>query len=237
MEKIFYDFHIHSCLSPCGDEDSTVNNVVRMAKIKGLNAIAIADHNSTGNCKSALEVGKREGITVLPAMELTTEEEIHILMLFSSLAGAEAFGSLVKERMMKIKSDPKIFGRQVYLGSEDEEIGEEEYLLTVSSGIGVYETADLAKKYGGVAIPAHIDKQANGLLGILGVYDEQLKFTAVECKEKPPLNLPFITNSDAHYIWDISEAENYILAGECSAESIVSLLSSGNFKAGSVKKD
>ena len=41
--NIYYDFHIHSCLSPCGDDDNTPNNIVNMALIKGLNAIALSD--------------------------------------------------------------------------------------------------------------------------------------------------------------------------------------------------
>ena len=58
--KLFYDFHIHSCLSPCGDEDSTPNNIVNMALLKGLNAIALSDHNTGKNCPAAMAVGKKK---------------------------------------------------------------------------------------------------------------------------------------------------------------------------------
>ena len=43
---LYYDFHIHSALSPCGDADMTPNNIVGMASIKGLDAIAVSDHNT-----------------------------------------------------------------------------------------------------------------------------------------------------------------------------------------------
>ena len=34
--EYFADLHIHSCLSPCGDEDMTPANICGMAKLKGL---------------------------------------------------------------------------------------------------------------------------------------------------------------------------------------------------------
>ena len=47
--KLFCDLHIHSCLSPCGDALMTPNNIVGMAFIKQLDAIAVCDHNSAEN--------------------------------------------------------------------------------------------------------------------------------------------------------------------------------------------
>ena len=41
-----YDLHIHSCLSPCADDSMTPHNICNMAKIKGLDLIAVTDHNS-----------------------------------------------------------------------------------------------------------------------------------------------------------------------------------------------
>ena len=36
MKEYYYDLHLHSCLSPCGDEDNTPNNIAGMAKLCGL---------------------------------------------------------------------------------------------------------------------------------------------------------------------------------------------------------
>ena len=41
MPELNYDLHIHSCLSPCGDDDMTPANIVGMAVIKGLDLIAV----------------------------------------------------------------------------------------------------------------------------------------------------------------------------------------------------
>ena len=47
--KFAMDLHIHSALSPCANEDMTPNNIVNMAVIKGLDIIAVTDHNSADN--------------------------------------------------------------------------------------------------------------------------------------------------------------------------------------------
>ena len=83
--KYYYDLHLHSCLSPCGDMDMTPNNIVGMAKLLGLDVIALTDHNSTLNCQAVIKVGKENGLCVIPGMELTTAEEIHVVCLFPTL--------------------------------------------------------------------------------------------------------------------------------------------------------
>lgn len=55
MNKYYYDLHIHSCLSPCGDNDMTPNNIAGMAALKGLNLLALTDHNTAKNCPAFFE--------------------------------------------------------------------------------------------------------------------------------------------------------------------------------------
>ena len=80
--KLYYDFHIHSGLSPCGDNEMTPNNIVNIAKLYDLDVIALTDHNSTLNCKAVMDLGKEIGLTVIPGMELCTSEEVHLVCLF-----------------------------------------------------------------------------------------------------------------------------------------------------------
>ena len=47
---------MHSCLSPCGDMDMTPNNIVNMCYLKGLELIAVTDHNTAGQLKSIKKV-------------------------------------------------------------------------------------------------------------------------------------------------------------------------------------
>ena len=139
--KLYYDFHIHSCLSPCGDEDSTPNNIVNMALIKGLNVIALSDHNTGKNCPAAMAVGKKNGLVVLPAMELTTSEDIHVLCLFERYEDLAKLEEHIQKTRLRIKNRPEIFGRQLIMNEQDEIVGEEENLLIVSSGVSVEEAA------------------------------------------------------------------------------------------------
>ncbi len=222
--KLFYDFHIHSCLSPCGDEDSTPNNIVNMALIKGLNVIAVSDHNTGKNCPAAIAVGKKNGLVVLPGMELTTSEDIHVLCLFERYEDLQKLEEHIRKTRLRIKNKPEIFGRQRILDENDEVIGEEEDLLIVSSGVSVEEVAALVAGYGGIAIPAHVDKAANSVIAVLGAFDYGMGFKMVECAHETDVALPRITDSDAHYLWDISEAEHTIEAETCSAHGVFAAL-------------
>ena len=222
--KLFFDFHIHYCLSPCGDEDNTPNNIVNMALIKGLHVIALADHNTGKNCPAAIAAGRKNGLVVLPAMELTTAEDIHILCLFERYEQLHRLEEHIASTRLRVRNKPEIFGRQLVLDENDVCVGEEEDLLIVSSGISVDEVASLVKGYGGIPVPAHVDKQSNGLIGVLGAFDPALGFELVECGKDPGLGLPRLVDSDAHYLWDISEAEHAIEAESCSAHGVFAAL-------------
>ncbi len=230
--KIYYDFHIHSALSPCGDNDMTPNNIVNMAVIKGLNAIAVTDHNSVRNCEAAIKAAQGLPICVLPGMELCTAEEIHVLCLFSSLEDAYGFFEEVRAKYMPVKNRPEIFGRQLVMDENDEVVGEEEILLTMSTGVQIGECAPLAKRYNGVAIPAHIDRTSYSLISVLGAVPDDLGFNRIEISSTGDINLleaqygslekfGRLKNSDAHYLENISEPENTLEVKLCTAEEII----------------
>lgn len=237
--KIFYDFHIHSCLSPCGDMDMTPNNIVNMAMIKGLDIIAVEDHNTCGNCRAVMEVGERNGLTVIPAMELNTKEEVHILCLFNDIEKAEEFSCYIYNNIPNIINKEEIFGRQIYMNSKDEVIVEEEKLLITASNIGVYDAASLCSEYNGIAIPAHIDKNSYSILSILGFITEDMGFSSYEIspraiysellKEQKILkDKTIISNSDAHYLWDIAERERFIEIASISIKNVIEYFSGKN---------
>lgn len=98
MNGLYYDLHLHSCLSPCGDDDMTPANIVGMAAVKGLDVIALTDHNSCKNCPAAIHHGQQYGVIVIPGMELCTIEEVHIICLFPELDAALAFDQYVYSR-------------------------------------------------------------------------------------------------------------------------------------------
>ena len=231
--RFYYDLHIHSCLSPCGDDDMTPCNIVGMAKLIGLDVIALTDHNTCRNAPAVLKAAANVGITALAGMELTTSEDVHIVMLFPSLENALAFNDYVDIKRMRIKNRPDIYGNQLVLDENDGIIGAENDLLIAATEIGVYDTARLAYEYGGVAIPAHIDRDGNGLISMLGAIEKDMNFSTVEFsptagedfkKRYIDEGYGFMRNSDAHRLESISERENFIELDKLTPEAIIAVL-------------
>ena len=124
-----YDLHVHSCLSPCADNDNTPNNIAGMAHLSGIKIVALTDHNSAKNCPAFFEAAKRYGIVPVAGMELTTSEDIHVVCLFEELENAMRFDEFIAAKRVLIKNRTDIFGDQLILDGNDEMIGTEEHLL------------------------------------------------------------------------------------------------------------
>ena len=234
--KYYYDLHIHSCLSPCGDMDMTPNNLVNMAKLLGLDVIALTDHNTSRNCRAAMEVGREIGLLVIPGMELTTAEDIHAVCLFPDLEKALKWDEYVDSHRIKVKNRPEIFGRQVIMNSADEETGEIEQLLLPATEIGIMDAHRIVGEFGGICYPAHIDRDSLSILSVLGEIDENCGFTTAELadisklpqlKQQHPIleKMNIITCSDAHYLQNMRDAENTLELKELTAECVLEALS------------
>lgn len=236
MPSLYYDLHIHSCLSPCGDDDSTPGNIVGMAMIKGLDVIAVTDHNSCKNCPAVLKYAREYGITVLPGMELTTAEEVHVLCLFAHLSDALAFDAYVYDRLPTIQNREDIFGHQ-YLCDEDDQItGSIPYLLINATTISFDDVWELTANYNGIMIPAHIDKSSFSLIANLGFIPEDSRFTCAEVKDLSRLHelarlnpylksCRIINNSDAHQLELIHEPYHTLEVKSRDPEEILRVLS------------
>ena len=115
MPGFLCDLHIHSCLSPCGDGDMTPYNLVNMAKVMGLDILALTDHNSSLNCPAAARAARDAGIAFVPGMELTTSEAVHVVCLFPDVDSSLRFSGYVSERLPKIKNRLDIFCKQLIM--------------------------------------------------------------------------------------------------------------------------
>ena len=219
MNRYYYDLHIHSCLSPCGDDDNTPNNVAGMASLCGLNIVALTDHNSCKNCPAFFEAAKKYGIIAIAGMELTTSEDIHIICLFEELSDAMRFSDEVEKYRIPFPNRVDIFGEQMIMDGDDNVIGIEENLLSNATRISVDEVPDLVEKFGGICYPAHIDRQANGIIAVLGTFPENSKFNCFELHDgskaedyiaRYGLEGKVLTvGSDAHYLTDMRDKEFY----------------------------
>lgn len=217
-----YDFHLHSALSPCGDNDMTPNNIVGMAYVAGVHAIAITDHNTVGNVRAAQIAGEKLGVKVLAGMEIETAEEVHVLTLYPTLDIAGQVGKIVYEHLPPIKNKPEIFGHQYYMNENDEIEGEEEKLLISPTTLSIEDVFKIVKDAGGFAAPAHIDRHSYSVLTNLGFIPEELNAEWIEIsyrvdsveeymKSRPDLaKYKVLRNSDAHYLKDIAAREFHL---------------------------
>ncbi len=234
--RIYYDLHLHSCLSPCGSEDMTPANLVNMAHLLGYDMIALTDHNSCLNTPAAVRLGEQAGIVVVPGMELCTSEEAHVICLFPNVAAAMGFHEYVAKRSAGITNRPEIFGRQVIMDETETVLGEEETLLLNATAVSVNQVAAVAGNFGGAAFPAHVDKNAFSVIASLGFIPPEAGFAAAEIsaagdvdkllKTNPELNGKILLrNSDAHYLENMPEPCAWLALPEKTPECLIAALS------------
>lgn len=235
MADLYYDLHIHSCLSPCGDEDMTPANIVGMSMIKGLDVIAVTDHNSCRNCPAVMAAAEEYGILAIPGMEITTSEEVHAVCLFEELKAAMEFDAYVYEKLMPFPNNEEIFGRQLIYDASDQICGTVPNLLINATEISFDDLWTLVRGYGGVMFPAHVDKSANSLIANLGFIPPDSRFQVAEVKDLKKLhqlrrdhpyleNCRIISNSDAHFLEDIKEPELTLHVSDRSIKDVLKTL-------------
>ncbi|MBP3301194.1 MAG: PHP domain-containing protein [Clostridia bacterium] len=220
MSRYYYDLHIHSCLSPCADDDMTPANIAGMASLKGLTLLALTDHNSCRNCPAFFEACKAFGIVPVPGMELTTAEDIHLVVLFPTLEQAMEFDREIHGHILPIRNRPDIFGNQRIVDSDDNLLEEEDLLLINATDLDVDSAIALVRRYGGALYPAHIDRPSNGMIAILGTVPAEYGFSCVEFNdishrdailaEHGLQRCKTLCSSDAHDLGRINEAEHFI---------------------------
>lgn len=225
MNKYYYDFHVHSCLSPCGDDESTPNSIAGMATLNGLNVVALTDHNTCRNCPGFFGAAKRHGIIPIAGMELTTAEDIHIVFLFEKLEDAMEFDKEINTRRILFENRVDIYGEQYIMNSEDEVLGTEKHLLSNATTVTVEECPALAERFHGICYPAHVDRQANGIIATLGVFPDIKGFNCCEFHDKDKVEeykklYPLIgekkilVSSDAHYLWDMRDENDFFMVDD-----------------------
>ena len=224
--KIYCDLHIHSCLSPCGDMLMTPNNIVGMAFIKQLDVIAVCDHNTAENLPAVKEAADMMGVVLLPGMELTTREEAHMLAYFPDVDSALAFSREVHAHLPPIQNRPEFFGRQVIMNGQDEEIGEEDTLLISALEWSFEECERQIHRFGGLCVPAHINRGSNGVLNALGFLPGGAQYDALEVSDAvamPPVDISgyrTLRSSDAHYLENILEPTFQLEVREKSVQGV-----------------
>ncbi len=215
LKKYIADLHIHTCLSPCADIDMTPSNIVNEAIEKKIDIIAITDHNSSKNAEAAIEAANQHNITVIPGMEVTTSEEVHIIALFLSIEQAKDFQNVIYENLLSGENDELLYGDQIIVNSKDEVLDFEKKLLIGATMLGIDMLIDIVHSLNGIAIASHIDREHFSLISQLGFIPETLEIDALEVssfiKAEDAYNRfgnnkkPLVSFSDAHYLNDIGK--------------------------------
>lgn len=207
------NLHVHTCLSPCGDLDMHPSALVDEAVSQGIDIIAICDHNSSENVPYVLRAAKGKPLTVVPGMEVTSREEVHVLALFEDMESLSSLQVYVYANLAG-RNDEKAFGLQPIVNEEGEVEGFNEHLLIGAANISLEDLVSRIHEEGGLAIAAHIDRPSFSVIGQLGFLPEHVPFDALEVSSRlgirggrerfPELSgYSFITSSDAHFIRDI----------------------------------
>ena len=223
MALFTYDLHVHSCLSPCGDDEMTPCNIAGMAMLAGVKIVALTDHNSCKNCPAFFEACEAYGVTPVAGCELTTSEEVHMVCLFEGLKQALAFDEALQPFRMPLKNRVEIFGNQFIMAGEDEIVGQDPWFLPAATTLTLTEAAELVRNMGGLAYPAHIDRESNGLLAILGSFPEEPVFELCEVRDKENAQKlsegrRVVVSSDAHRLEDFAVTLNH-LELDCDPEA------------------
>ena len=222
--KFKFDLHIHSALSPCAEKEMTPVTIVGSAALIGLDFVAIADHNAIGHVPVAMKAGDAFGVSVVPAVEVQTNEDIHLLCLFPTYGELEAFFRELPLSERKNRAD--LFGEQLYFDEDDNIVGTEHRMLLDSMGIGCESVRVLAERHGGVAVPAHIDRDANSMLKILGAVPPEYRTVELSTRvgesdfRKWSEERLVIVDSDAHTLEDVS-ARGEIELPEGTVEALI----------------
>jgi hypothetical protein len=189
--------------------------VVSMSLARRLDIIAICDHNSSENVPYVIQCAKGTGLTVLPGMEITSSEEVHVLALFDKLENLSPLQDLVY-RHLPGNNDEDIFGCQAIVNEHDEVEGLSERLLIGATTLPLQQIVSDIRRFGGLAIAAHIDRESFGILGQLGFIPEGLALDALEISRRTGLaearrrwpefaQSAFVESSDSHIITDIGK--------------------------------
>ena len=212
--KIFIaDLHLHTCLSPCGEQEMSPKRIVNEAVKKEIDLIAICDHNSTENVPAVVEASLDSDITVLPGIEITSREEVHVTGLFEYYEDLSALQSYIYHNL-EGENDSSVFGVQMIVNKDGTEVGFNRRLLIGATNLSIESIVQAIHEKNGLAIAAHIDREGFGILGKLGFIPINLELDALEIS--PRMNLkdalttfgeykhfPFIHSSDAHRLNEI----------------------------------
>jgi len=222
------DLHVHTALSPCADSDMRPLQMLLTAEEHAVSVLGVVDHSTARNAWAVFDVAEAFDVRVFAGLEVESAEGVHVLALFDTVETAMAMDGYVAEHLPDLANRPEFFGEQLLLDGLGHVVGLDPRLLATAVDLSIEEIADHTAALGGMSFPAHIDRQAYGLLSVLGFVPPDLKVDGFELsrhtspadarRQWPQLaGLPLFTSSDAHLLEDIGAAATWISADLAAA--------------------
>lgn len=193
------------------------STVVAVARNRGLDVIAICDHNSAENAATVRVVGAAAGLAVIGGMEITSREEVHLLALLPDDRALAAVQDVVYAHLSG-ENDPQVFGEQWVVDDCDRVLAENPRLLIGATDLSLGDVVDLVHEHSGIAIASHVERPSFSLISQLGFIPENLGLDALETctdgAESWTADLPVIRSSDAHRPSEIGSGMTRFLVEE-----------------------
>ena len=212
------DLHTHTCLSPCGDARMIPPRILALAAKRDIDVIGITDHNTAENVSALKEIAGDFGLSVIGGMEVTSEEEAHVLAFFDDERELRDFQSFIYAHLHGANS-PENFGHQWVVDAEGGVLDINPRLLIGATELSVHKLTEAVHERNGAAIAAHVDRQAFSVLSQLGFIPADLALDAVELSpfyaesgfDPDSTGRPWVTFSDAHYEEEIGRSYTELL--------------------------
>lgn len=224
------DFHVHTCLSPCAELDMYPRAIVEKALAAKLDVIAICDHNASENAEYVAKAARGAALTVIPGMEITSSEEVHLLALFDGIEELKRMQAVIYDHLPGTNRE-QLFGCQAIVNDGDIVEGINDRFLLGATSLALQDIVQAVHRFGGLAIAAHVDRESFSILGQLGFIDPDLPLDAIEITHElgtqkarqrfPELfRYPFLESSDAHLVKDIGSGSTTMMLERANLQEI-----------------
>jgi len=205
--------------------------VARQARERGLDLIAVCDHNSAENAEATARAGRKVGLAVIGGMEITSREEVHVLGLFREPGLLGAAQQAVHDHLPG-ENDPDVFGEQLVMDEDDRVIGRQDKLLIGATDLALADVVRTVHALGGIAIASHVDRPSYSILSQLGFIPAGLGLDGVEIRDRRPDGLPdalpVVSSSDAHRLKEIGRRRtSFYVEGPTAEEIALALKGAG----------
>ena len=221
MLKLKADLHLHSVLSPCGDLLMTPAEIVKKAKEKGIEVVALTDHNTAENIEVFKYFCEKYSLNFIPGIETETREEIHILCYFPDLKSLFKWQKIIYQALPEQENDEDFFGPQIKCDYNDEYQSKITQLLAAAVDLSLEQCLKKVGELGGIVVPSHMDRK-HSIISQLGFIPPDLNLVTAEISKniEPDTflkkfsylkELQFMQNSDSHYLKGIKAYQNLIV--------------------------